>query len=187
LSYVLVQVDLRDVMADQFSIPTEVDSRGAAKKRFIVVLASVVAVTAAAFLLMRPSTPPIQTVTQPSTQTPQPAIGVEEQAYISSVGVDHLEISRAENFIHQEVTTVSGEVSNGGARALDSVELTLEFFDEQNQIAQREKRSLFGPPGPPISPGDNREFEISFEHISTAWNMRPPAVRVTGLQLSSGK
>jgi hypothetical protein len=98
--------------------------------------------------------------------------------------VDHIEISRAENFLHQEVTTISGDISNGGDRALASVELTIEFFDDLNQIAQRETRRLFGPPGPPIPPGDHREFEVSFEHISSAWNMRQPAIKVTAVQFA---
>jgi hypothetical protein len=112
----------------------------------------------------------------------QAALGPEERAYTANVGVDRLEVSRAENFLHQEVTTVSGQITNGGNRALASVELTIQFSDDQNQIAQRETRTLFGPPGPPIPPGDNREFEISFEHISSSWNMRQPAVKVTALQ-----
>lgn len=120
-----------------------------------------------------------------ATAESRAGLGPEERAYAASVGVDRLEISRAENFLHQEVTTLSGEITNGGNRALAGVELTIEFYDEMRQIAQRETRSLFGPPGPPIPAGDHREFEVSFEHISTAWNMRAPVVKVTGLQFTT--
>ncbi|MDQ1411254.1 MAG: hypothetical protein QOJ41_2989, partial [Acidobacteriaceae bacterium] len=115
----------------------------------------------------------------------QNAQGPDERAYTSSVGVDHIELSRAENFLHQEVTTISGEITNGGNRALATVELTIEFYDDLNQIAQRETRSLFGPPGPLIPPGDHREFEVSFEHISSSWNMRQPVSKVTAVQFAS--
>ena len=111
-------------------------------------------------------------------------MGPDERAYTSKVGVDHMEISRAENFLHQEVTTISGEISNGGDRSLASVEMTIEFYDDLNQIAQRETRSLFGPPGPPIPPGDHREFEVSFEHISSAWNMRQPVIKATRVRFA---
>jgi hypothetical protein len=124
---------------------------------------------------------------QPGVAGSQEAVGSDERAYTSKVGVDHIEISRAENFLHQEVTTISGEISNGGNRWLASVELTIEFYDDLNQIAQRETRSLFGPPGPPIPPGDHREFEVSFEHISSAWNMRQPVIKVTTVQFASSK
>lgn len=125
-----------------------------------------------------------RTAPQPAVET-RAGLGPEERAYAANVGVDRLEISRAENFLHQEVTTISGEITNGGNRALAGVELAVEFYDEMNQIAQRETRSLFGPPGPPIHAGDHREFEVSFEHISTAWNMRAPVVKVTGLQFTA--
>jgi hypothetical protein len=172
-------------MSNQFPIPSEADEQSADKMRLLIILGALVVIGLAVFLFFhssaRQAPPSAPAEIQPST------MGVEERAYAASVGVDHLEVSRAENFLHQEVTTISGEVSNGGARPLESVELTLEFSDEQNQIAQRETRNLFGPPGPPIPPGDHREFEISFEHISNAWNMRPPVVKVTALQFAPAK
>jgi hypothetical protein len=122
--------------------------------------------------------------TVPAGTEPTATMSGEERAYLAKISVEHLEISRAENFLHQEVTTVAGDIANGSDRALASVELTIEFYDELNQIAQREKRSLFGPPGPPIQAGDHREFEVSFDHVSTAWNMRPPVVKATGIQFA---
>jgi hypothetical protein len=172
-------------MSDQFPTSSENDPQGPNKTRLLLVLGVIVAIGLLAFLFLHSS--PKQTPPSAAAQPQQPSMGVEERAYAASVGVDHLEISRAENFLHQEVTTISGEITNGGGRPLDNVELTLEFFDEQNQIAQRETRNLFGPPGPPIAPSDHREFEISFEHISNAWNLRPPVVKVTALQFAPAK
>ncbi len=141
-----------------------------------------------AWLLWRPSDKTVSDpAAGPATVGSQRAGGREERAYAGSVGVDRLAVSRAENFLHQEVTTISGEITNGGSRPLATVDLTIEFSDQLNQIAQRETRSLFGPPGPPIPPGDHREFEVAFEHISSSWNMRQPVVKVTGLQFSVEK
>ena len=153
------------------------------RTRLFAVLAVAILFGLLAFFLSRSVT------RQASRPVPEPSssLGPEERAYISTVGVDHLAVSRAENFLHQEVTTISGQIINGGNRALASVELTIEFSDELNQIAQRERRNLFGVPGPPIPAGDNREFEVSFEHISSSWNMRQPLVKVTALQFSSDK
>jgi hypothetical protein len=154
------------------------DQQNSGRTRRIVVLTSSIVFLMLAFFLWRAST----TKVQPAATGSHDAQGPDERAYTSRVGVDHIEISRAENFLHQEVTTISGEISNGGNRALASVELTIEFYDDLNQIAQRETRSLFGPPGPPIPPGDHREFEVSFEHISSSWNMRQPVIKVTTVQ-----
>lgn len=153
------------------------------KTRVFVVLGAALLIGVLAFFFVRGTS---RQATQPAAET-QAGLGAEERAYAANVGVDRLEISRAENFLHQEVTTISGEITNGGNRALAGVELTIEFYDQFNQIAQRETRSLFGPPGPAIPAGDHREFEVSFEHISTAWNMRAPVVKVTALQFSPTK
>jgi hypothetical protein len=168
-------------MPTSFQIPSSPDQQSTGKTRRLVVLAVAMVFLLLAFFLWRASTKKVQLAATGS----QYAQGPDERAYTSSVGVDHIEISRAENFLHQEVTTISGEISNGGNRALASVELTIEFFDDLNQIAQRETRSLFGPPGPPIAPGDHREFEVSFEHISSSWNMRQPVIKVTAVQFGS--
>jgi hypothetical protein len=170
-------------MSTSFPIPPSQNDQSAGKTRQLVLLAVSIVVLLLAFFVWRASTERVQ----PPATGSQDALGPEERAYTSSVGVDHVEISRAENFLHQEVTTISGEISNGGNRSLASVELTIEFYDDLNQIAQRETRSLFGVPGPPIPPGDHREFEVSFEHISSAWNMRQPVIKVTKLQFAPSK
>jgi hypothetical protein len=170
-------------MSTSFPIPPSQDQESTGKTRRLVVLAVAIVVLPLGFFLWRASTKTVQPVSTGS----QDAQGPDERAYLSNVGVDHVEINRAENFLHQEVTTISGEISNGGNRSLASVELTIEFYDDLNQIAQRETRSLFGAPGPPIPPGDHREFEVSFEHISSSWNMRQPVIKVTTVQFASSK
>src|SRR3984893_9317633 len=170
-------------MSTSFPIPPSQDDQSTGKTRRLVVLAVTIVFVLLALFLWRGSAKRIH----PTATGSQDAMGPDERAYTSKVGVDHMEISRAENFLHQEVTTISGEISNGGDRSLASVEMTIEFYDDLNQIAQRETRSLFGPPGPPIPPGDHREFEVSFEHISSAWNMRQPVIKVTTVQFAPSK
>jgi hypothetical protein len=172
-------------MPDELPIPEPAPQGAGGHTRIIVALAAALIVGALAFVLMRdvPKIPAPAAAESPSLAT----TGPEERAYLGSVGVDHLEVSRAENFLHQEVTTISGQITNGGVRPLASVELTLEFYDQAGQVTQREVRALFGPPGPPIPAGDHREFEVSFEHISAMWNMRPPIAKVSAIQFSADK
>src|ERR1700692_224251 len=170
-------------MSTSFPIPPSQDDQSTGQTRRLVVLAATVVFLLLAFFLWRASTKRAQ----PAATGSQDAAGPDERAYTSKVGVDHVELSRAENFLHQEVTTISGEISNGGNRSLANVELTIEFYDDLNQTAQRETRSLFGPPGPAISPGDHREFEVSFEHISSSWNMRQPVIKITTVQFATAK
>lgn len=111
--------------------------------------------------------------------------GPEEQAYVSKIGIQSIALSRAENFIHQEVTYLSAELVNGGARSLSGLELTVEFSDELQQVVLRESRAVLTAREPAVAPGEHRSIEISFDHIPTSWNMQQPAVRVTGLQFPS--
>jgi hypothetical protein len=110
------------------------------------------------------------------------AFGPAEQAYASTIRVENIAMSRAENFLNQEITSLSGELVNGGDRGLRGVEVTIDFSDELNQIALREPRSVLTPGSAPLSAGERRSFEVSFEHIPSSWNMQQPLVRVTGLQ-----
>ncbi|HMI54036.1 MAG TPA: hypothetical protein VK525_21165 [Candidatus Saccharimonadales bacterium] len=108
--------------------------------------------------------------------------GVEEQAYAARLRLENLTMSRAENFLNQEVTTLSIELVNGGDRSLRALELTAEFSDDLRQIVLRETRPVLTPGAARFAPGDRRTFEISFEHIPTSWNMQQPTLRVAGMQ-----
>lgn len=110
-----------------------------------------------------------------------PPFGPQERAYASKIRIENLALSRAENFLHQEVTTLAGELVNGGERSVRAIEVTVEFSDQMNQIVLRESRQAVNSSNPPFAPGERRSFDVSFEHISTSWNMQLPAVRVTGL------
>src|SRR5689334_16855860 len=111
--------------------------------------------------------------------------GSAESTYASKIEVQGLALSRAENFLNQEVTILTGELINTGERTLTGIELTVEFVDDMNQIALRESRPAVAPPNPPLAPGERRAFELSFEHIPTSWNMQMPTARVSGLLFAS--
>jgi len=110
------------------------------------------------------------------------AFGAAEQSYASRMRIENITLSRAENFLHQEITTLNGELVNDGNRMIRGVEVTIEFSDDLNQIALREARPVLTPGSPSLLVGARRAFEVSFEHIPASWNRQQPAVRITGLQ-----
>lgn len=110
-----------------------------------------------------------------------------ELDYAKKLQLGNIALSRAENFLHQEVTTVNGEVYNGGSEAVAGLRVTLEFADDMNQVVLRETRGVLGTPEQPLSPGEHRAFEISFEHVPPTWNMQQPAVRIAFLRLAAHK
>ncbi len=129
------------------------------------------------FLLTR-STKPAASATEqhlPMTET--------EQAYARQIRFLDLKMSRAANFLNQEVTFVFGSVVNDGARAIREIEVTIEFRDPFNQVVLRDTRRVFGPRVAPLAAGQRREFQLGFEHLPTDWNRQYPSIRVTGLLL----
>jgi hypothetical protein len=113
--------------------------------------------------------------------------GPAGQAYAPKIDIQNISLSRAENFLHQEVTALSGELTNRGERPLTGLELTIEFFDELHQVVLRESRQVLNGPSQALAPGEHRSFEISFEHIPSSWNMQQPSVRISGLQFAPAK
>jgi hypothetical protein len=113
--------------------------------------------------------------------------GAAEQAYAPKLQIENVALSRAENFLHQEVTSLSGDLVNTGNRSLGAVELTIEFSDDLRQIALRETRSVLTPGAAPLIPAERRGFEVSFEHIPSSWNRQHPVIHVTGLEFTSSK
>ena len=151
----------------------------------LVLAAIVVFVIAASLWFLFKSPPPPQQGTLPLVVTPR--MSDSEKDYATNVRVENIAMSRAENFLHQEVTILNAEVVNGGPQAIATLELSVEFSDEMNQVVLREARAVLGTPPAVLASGERRSFEISFDHVPPSWNMQLPAVRVTSLQLAKAR
>lgn len=116
----------------------------------------------------------------PESEIPLP-MGPAEQAYVPQIRFSDPKMSRAANFLNQEVTFIFGTVENTGNRPIRQIEITLEFHDIYNQMVQRETLRLLAPHAAPLAPGESRDFQLSFDHISEQWNQVYPTSRVTGL------
>jgi hypothetical protein len=161
----------------QIEIPGEQQpDRGPFSFALLLAAAAIVIVLAGFYLW-----PGRQSPSGGGAQVVHPPFGPEERAYAAKIRIENIALSRAENFLHQEVTTLAGELVNGGERTLREVEVTVEFSDEMNQVALRDSRLAINSTASPLAPGETRPFDISFEHIPTSWNMQQPSVRVTGV------
>jgi hypothetical protein len=145
----------------------------------LLALAAVVVIVAAVYFSPGRQSPP-----GAAPQQVHFAFGAAEQAYAASLHIENIALTRAENFIHQEVTTLTADLVNGGSRSVRGVEVTITFADDMNQIALRESRAVVAPPNPALGAGERRQFDIAFEHIPTSWNTQQPIVRVTGLEFA---
>jgi hypothetical protein len=165
---------------------TEPQPQPAGHLRVTLVLAAIVVFVIAASLwfLFKPTPAP-----QPGTLqlVVTPRMSDSERDYAKNLRVENIAMSRAENFLHQEVTVLNAQVVNAGPQAIAALELSVEFSDEMNQVVLREARGVLGTPPAALVPGERRSFEISFDHVPASWNMQLPAVSVTTLQLAKVK
>ena len=113
--------------------------------------------------------------------------GPDEQAYAAKLQFGDLTMSRAENFLHQEVTILAGDVTNGGDRSVSGIEATITFTDDMQQIVLRETRSVLASGTAPLESGKTAHFEISFDYVPPSWNVQVPSVHVSGLALAGTK
>ena len=109
-------------------------------------------------------------------------MGPAELTYAQQIHFLDPKMSRAANFLNQEVTYIFCTVENGGNRKIQQIEITLEFHDPFNQVNLRDRQRLFLPSAPPFLPGQQRDVQIPYEHIPVQWNQVFPTIRVTGLQ-----
>jgi hypothetical protein len=108
----------------------------------------------------------------------------EEQAYAKNIQIENIALSRAENFIHQEVTILDADAINAGQQTVAGLSVTVEFFDDLHQVVLRETRNVLGSPSVALGPGQKRGFSISFDRVPSSWNMRQPSLKVAQLQLA---
>jgi hypothetical protein len=147
---------------------------------FIVLLAIAVSLWTA-FKAPEIKPAPAVEIHVPAVMTP------EEEAYAASIHFENIALSRAENFIHQEVTILNADAINDGARPLERLIVTVEFFDSMNQIVLRESRGVLGNAPAPLGPGQRRSFELSFDRVPGSWNMQQPTLRVAYLHFAPVK
>jgi hypothetical protein len=110
-----------------------------------------------------------------------------EQAYAKSIRIENIALSRAENFVHQEVTILDADAVNAGQQSIASLTVTVEFFDDMRQVVLRETRGVLGTSPAALGPGQKRSFSISFDRVPSSWNMQQPSVQVTYLRLATAK
>ena len=121
----------------------------------------------------------------PAAQANLPAtMNAEEAAYAKAIRIDNVTLSRAENFLHQEVTILDADAVNTGVRPVEALSVTVEFADSLNQAVLRETRPALTASPSPLAPAQSRHFQISFDRIPTGWNMQQPSVQVSYLHFS---
>ena len=106
-----------------------------------------------------------------------------DKAYVARIQISDIRMSRAENMLGHELTYIVATLTNNGTKTIRDIELTAEFRDILAQVVLREQRRPFGREMQPLSGGQSRDFQLTFEGVPKDWNVQYPTMRVTGLRL----
>jgi hypothetical protein len=156
--------------------PREEESRS---RPLIIAAALIVVVGVAIWLYGRHAKPPA------STQ-------VAEAPYASNLHISDLHLSTAQNFVGGEVTYLEGKIANTGTQTVTGAQVQAIFRNSLGEVvdspvvplqvqATTLGRTEFVPLNrAPLTPNQQVEFRLTFEHISSDWNMGFPELRVVG-------
>jgi hypothetical protein len=123
-----------------------------------------------------------------TTQAPLPAaqrlpLAEADRPVAERITFRDIHLSRARNMLGHELTYAEGIVANESSRTVKDLEVTVEFFDSMNQVVLRDVQRPLGKNPAPLRPGESRDFQFTFEAVSSEWNRQLPQMRVTGLLL----
>src|SRR5262249_5272829 len=125
----------------------------------------------------------------------QPKGTTQPHPYASSLRLSDLKMSAAENFVGATVTYLDGTIANGGDKTVVHAMVHVTFKNSIGEIAQTEDLALHvlqttGPypdavdlSASPLAPGQERQFRLTFEHVTTDWNHEIPTVEVTDVSV----
>jgi hypothetical protein len=114
-------------------------------------------------------------------------------AYAANLKLTNIHMVTSENFIGSSVTYVEGSVANAGDKAVISATIEVVFKNSLNEVVQTEDvplqvvrpgtpyRDFANLSAAPLEPSQNKEFRLTFEHISADWNQQYPALAVIDL------
>lgn len=107
-------------------------------------------------------------------QAAKPAPGTEETAYLQSIQLTPGRVEAAQNFLNHTVTTVYAAVTNNGKKTVRELQINLTFSDVEGKPIEQRSATPIGKNGPPLKPGETRQFELSFDQVPNTWDQAPP-------------
>jgi hypothetical protein len=129
----------------------------------------------------------------PSRRPAPPAVMQQAQAdpYAAQLEIKKPRMAQAENMLGGSSTYIEGDITNKGDQTVVGATVEVTFRNSLNEVVQRENQVLrvvlARAPAidvgalnlSPLKPGETKEFQLIFEHVSADWNGQHPELRVT--------
>jgi hypothetical protein len=116
-----------------------------------------------------------------------PPLTEEARAYVreQKLKLSEVRMKAQENYMHQSVVEITGDIGNAGERTLKTVELNCVFYDAYGLVVLRERvpivsASISSLPGS-LAPGETKPFRLPFDNIPEAWNQAMPQLVIAGI------
>lgn len=111
--------------------------------------------------------------------------------YATNLPIAEVKMAEAANILGGKMTYLEAKITNKGGKTVAGANVEVTFRNSLNQIVQREDHPLMivtarepamdivSVSRAPLKPGDTKDFQLTFEHISADWNRQYPELRVT--------
>ncbi len=109
----------------------------------------------------------------------------EATAYLSHLSLSDVTMQASENFMKQQVIEVKGNITDGGPRALRSVDVFCIFYGLNGHEIYRERVPLLQSTGAPLRPSETRAFRLPFDALPDGWNQAIPKMVIAGISFAS--
>lgn len=112
---------------------------------------------------------------------PQPVLTTEAKLYTRNLKLGGVEMKGTQNFTGAPLIEITGQITNGGDKTLDRVELNCVFYDVAGQVVLRERVPIVKTT---LKPGETRTFRMPFEGIPESWNRVMPQLVIAEIKFA---
>jgi hypothetical protein len=114
---------------------------------------------------------------------PRPPLTEEARGYVreQKLKLSDVGMRAHENYMHQSVVEITGNIGNAGERTLKTVELNCVFYDAYGLVVLRERVPIVSARIGSLAPGETKPFRLPFDNIPEAWNQAMPQLVIAGI------
>jgi hypothetical protein len=112
----------------------------------------------------------------------------EAKAYVRNLQLADVGMKGTDSYVGQTIVEIVGNITNGGGRGLDTVEIYCIFYDAYGQLVLRKRLpivggGLRGKTGG-LKPGETKAFRLPFDELPQSWNQAMPQLVIAGMKFS---
>jgi hypothetical protein len=105
----------------------------------------------------------------------------EAKAYIAKLGLSDVRMLVKTDYFNQKVLEITGNIANGGDRAVGVVEINCVFRDRAGNVLLNERSAIVSKKMGGLQPGETKAFRLPFDSVPEAWDQQMPRFGIAGI------